>query len=85
MLPVQRHPIIFTLSGSSHSDKYLYEIGHRYQILSSFILKLLGKRTVTFFVEEKRFKLSIKKLVKNLDQTVNISNITKIFYIFALI
>ena len=58
--------IIFPLSGSGHPDKYLYEIGHRSQILWSFILKFLAKRTVMFFVEEK-VKLSIKYLVTNLD------------------
>ena len=38
-----------------------------------------------FFVEEKIVKFSIKNLVTNLGQTVNINKLAKIFYIFALI
>ena len=37
-----------------------------------------------FFVEEKIVKFSIKNLVTNLGQTVNINKLAKIFYIFAL-
>ena len=43
------------------------------------------KRTVTYFTEEKTVKISIKNFVTNVDETVNITKVTKIFYIFALI
>ena len=68
--------IIFPLSSFGHPDKYLYDIGCRSQILRSFILK---------FVDDKIVKLNIKNLVTNLGQTANITKVTKIFYIFALI
>ena len=38
-----------------------------------------------FFAEEKRVKLSIRNLLTNLRQTINLTKTTKIFYILALI
>ena len=44
----------------------------------------LGKANSHVFVEEKKVKL-IKNLVKNLGQTVNITKVTRIFFVFVLI